>query len=491
MKFFFLVDCCAYRNLIGIIMVAGLAHGCAKAPQYVRPNVATPTAYKEAPDWITAAPANLLDRDPWWQLFNDPMLNQLEAEVTLSNQNIVAATAAYAQARALVREQRAALFPLITLNGVANYSGNNNSNGSSNGNSVGGTSVRNNYQANLGASWEPDVWGRLHHAAENAGAGAQASAADLAAATLSTQGALAVNYFSLRLADAQITLMNATIDGYRRTLQIAQNRHAAGVTPKTDLLQAQTQLANAQAEKTGFSRQRAQLEHALAILLGKAPANFNLPSSNLLATVPEVPVGIPSALLQRRPDIAAAERRVAAANEGVGVAQAAFYPNIILSASTGVGQSRLAELFSLSNSTWSFGLSIAQTLFNAGATRARVDASQAAHLAEVARYRQTVLRAFQEVEDQLSATRVLREQQSLRQQAVQFAEQVEMQVLNQYRAGRLGYTEVVTAQTSVLIARRALVQLQAERLSTAAILIQSLGGSWKHDVQKNIVQIKE
>lgn len=451
---------------IALLLLLG---GCAVGPDYQRPATPDVSSFKEAQGWVPAAPADALQRGPWWQLFGDPVLDQLAAQVEVSNQNVAAAVGAYAQARALVREQRASLFPTVTLNAGGNRSGNG---GSS-------SSASSNYQVGLGGSWEPDVWGRLGRAADGAAASAQASAADLASATLSAQGELAVNYLSLRQTDAQKALLASTLTGFQRALEITQNRYDAGISPKTDVLQAQTQLANAQADDAGLQRQRAQLEHAIAVLVGQAPGNFALPASDWKPVVPEVPVGVPSTLLQRRPDIAAAERRVAVANGQIGIAQSAYYPSLNLSASYGLGASRVADLFSASSSVWALGLSAAQALFNAGATGARVEGSEAAHAQAVARYRQTVLAAFQGVEDQLAATRVLLLQQDLRRQASEAADQVEQQVLNRYRSGQVGYTEVITAQATALSARRALVQAMADRQTTAVALIQSLGGGWQ------------
>lgn len=463
------------------LMAAALAvliTGCAVGPTYERPSTPAVSNFKEAEGWVPAAPADALERGPWWTLFGDPVLDGLAARVEVSNQNVAAAVAAYAQARAVVREQRASLFPSVTLGGGATRSG---SGGSTTASSASSSSGRtgNNYQLSIGGSWEPDVWGRLGRAVDGATAGSQASAADLASAKLSAQGELAINYFSLRQIDAQKGLLQETIDGYKRALEIAQNRYNAGIVGKTDVLQAQTQLANAQADDAGLVRQRAQLEHAIAVLVGEAPGNFSLPRAEWKPSVPEVPVGVPSTLLQRRPDIAAAERRVAAANEQIGIAKSAYYPSLSLSASYGLGASRVADLFSASSSVWSLGLQVAQVLFNAGATGARVEGSEAAHAQTVARYRQTVLAAFQDVEDQLAATRVLLTQQELRRQASASADQVEQQVLNRYRSGQVSYTEVIAAQATALSARRALVQAMADRQTTAVALIQSLGGGWQ------------
>lgn len=473
------------RRLVAIAVCTLLANGCAVGPAYQRPSAATSDAYKEAHDWVPAAPADALERGPWWLLFDDPVLNELTARIDVSNQNVAAATAAYAQARALVREQRASLFPEVTLDAGATRSGGGVAATTDTGSTSTTSTTRSSgkYQASIGASWEPDVWGRLRRGVDSASASSQASAADLASARLSAQGELAVDYFSLRQTDAQQALTAVTIAGYQRSLQIAQNRYAAGIAAKTDVLQAQTQLANAQADELDLVRQRAKFEHAIAVLVGEAPANFTLAAAPWKATVPEIPLGVPSTLLQRRPDIAGAERRVAAANEQIGIAQSGFYPSLTLNASAGSSASRVADLFSASSSFWSLGLSAAQVLFNAGATRAKVSGAQAAHDAAVAHYRQAVLTAFQDVEDQLAATRVLHQQQDLRQQASQAADEAEAQMLNRYRAGQVIYTEVVTAQAAALSARRALVQLQADRQTTAVALIQSLGGGWQADVK--------
>ncbi|OEZ86404.1 outer membrane protein OprM precursor [Janthinobacterium sp. HH104] len=444
-----------------------LLAGCAVSPTYETPTAAAPQTFKEAAGWQPAVPADTLERGPWWTLFGDAQLNQLAEGIDISNQNVAAAIASYEQARALVREQRASLFPTVNLTGSGARSG-----------GGGEQQTNNNFKAAIGASWEPDIWGRLRAGVTGADASAAASAADLAAARLSAQGELATNYFSLRQSDAQIALLNATIDGYKRVLEITSNRFNSGIAAKSDLLQAQTQLANAQIDLSSQTRARAQLEHAIAILLGKAPSDFSLAVAPWTLTVPEVPLGVPSTLLQRRPDIAAAERRVAVANEQIGIARSAYYPSLNLTGSYGSGASRVGDLFNASSSLWSLGVSAAQTLFNAGATTASVDAAKAGHEAAVARYRQTVLSAFGAVEDQLSATRALAEQLALRQQASSAADQVEQQMLNRYNAGQVGYTDVVTAQVTALSARRSLVQAQADRQTTAVALIQSLGGGW-------------
>jgi len=468
-----------------IALLAALAAGCSVSPVYQVPTTPAPAQFKELQGWVPAAPADALERGPWWTLFGDPVLNELASSVQVSNQNVAAAVAAYAQARALVAEQRASLFPSLTLSSSGTRSGTRGGGGAatvdSNGNIIGGGgggSVGNNYRLSIGGSWEPDVWGRLRAGVTAASASAQASAADLAAATLSAQGELALNYVSLRSADAQRALLASTIEGYQRELRITQNRYDAGIIPHSDVYQAETQLANARAEELSLASQRAQLEHAIAVLVGKAPAEFSLAAAPWNVTVPEVPVGVPSTLLQRRPDIAGAERRVAAANEQIGIARSAYFPDIGLSASYGTAASKVGDLFNASAAAWSFGLSAAQTLFDAGATRARVASARAAQEQAAANYRQTVLTAFADVEDQLAATRVLAQQQDLRRQAAEAADKVEQQVLNRYRAGQVSYTDVVTAQVTALNARRSLIQAQADRQTTAVALIQALGGGW-------------
>jgi len=455
------------KKILGAASLALAA--CTTGPAYERPAAPVPAHYKQADGWQPAAPGDLLDKGPWWELFGDPVLNQLAVAVAIDNQDLAGAAARYAQARAIVAEQRAALFPVVSLDASASRSG-------------GGGEQRtaNQYRVSLGAGWEPDLWGRLRAGVGAAQAGAQASAAELAAARLSAQGELAANYIGLRLADAQLVLLAETVEAYERVLQITQNRVNAGIAQKSDLLQAQTQLANARAERLGVTRQRAVLEHATAVLLGKAPADFTLAPAPWSLQVPQVPPGLPSTLLERRPDIAAAERRVAAANAQVGIARSAYFPHLSLGGSYGVAGGAAAGLFSASNTLWSLGLSAAQAVFNAGATGARVEQAGAARDAAIAAYRQAVLVALADVENQLAATRILAQQQALRQGAADAASQVEQQMLNRYRAGQVAYTEVVTAQTAALNARRALLQVQADRQTVAVALVQALGGGWSH-----------
>ena len=441
----------------------------------------TSAAYLEPPPgWMAAAPADTLTRGPWWTLFNDAVLNQLVPQVAVSNQNVAAAAAAVEESRAAVREQRAAFFPTLSLDGGVTRSGVGGRTGNGGtGTVTTGSSSGNRYSLGLGASWEPDLWGRIANTVSAATATAQASEADLAAALLSAQTTFVTDYLSVREADAEIVTLQTTIVGYQRALTITQNRYDAAIAQKSDVLQAQTQLASAQADLVALQQQRAQLFHAMAVLAGQAPASFALPAGDWNSTsVPAIPVGLPSDLLQRRPDIAAAERRVAAANANIGVARAAYFPSLTLSANGSQGSTSLGDLFKASSFAWSLGLSLAETIFDGGARTARVDEAQASWKQTVAQYRQTVLTAFSAVEDQLSAATSLEQQQALRKVASQAADQTEQEMQNRYRQGLVAYTDVVTAQASALSARRALMQVSLSRQTAAINMVAALGGGW-------------
>ncbi len=443
---------------------ASCSFGPTVGPNYQRPATPLPAHFKEAEGWVAAQPADGLPRDAWWALYGDDHLNALAGRVSVSNQNIAAAVAAYAQARAVVGQQRAGLFPSVTLSGALR-----------NTNSV---TRSQDVQFSLGGTWEPDVWGRLQRAVTGATATAEATAGDLATATLSAQGELVGNYLLLRQTDEQRRLLGAAIRDYQRVLEITQNRYNAGVAPRTDVLQAQTQLANAQSDMEGLQRIRGQLEHAIAVLVGEPPSGFTIAPQAWTPVVPAVPLLIPSELLQRRPDIAAAERRVAAANEQIGIARSAYFPSFSLGASEGIAAGTVAALASSPVTIWSIGVSMTQTIFNAGLVKNRIAGAEAAYDAAVARYRQTVLAAFQSVEDQLVATRVLAQQEVFLAEAARAAGLAEQQQLNRYRAGQVSFLEVSAAQTAALNARRSLVQQQGNRQVASVALIQALGGGW-------------
>ncbi len=460
---------------------------CAVGPEYVRPGIAAavPTGYKTAPGWIAATPADRLDRAGWWKLFGDPVLDTLAAQATRANPSIALADANYRQARAVVREQRAGLFPTVNLDASGVRSG------SGGGNTVttigtGGTgtttttsgSSNSNYRVNIGASWEPDLFGRIRRTVDNARATAEARLADLYSAQLAVQGELATNYLSLRATDAQIDLVRRTTDGYRRALQIATNRYNAGIVARIDVFQAQSLLATTQSNLEGLTNDRRVLENAIAVLVGEPAGNFTIAPASRIATVPRVPVDLPSTLLQRRPDIAAAERAVAAANASIGIEQSAFFPTVALSADGGVAAGGIGSLFSSSATLWSIGASLAQTIFDFGARSARVEQARAAYDAAVASYRDTTLTAFADVENQLTAAAVLTRQQALLQTASQAADRSEAIVLNQYLSGQIVYTDVVTAQATALNARIAALQNALDRQTVAVALIQAIGGGW-------------
>ena len=454
-----------------VVVAATALAACAVGPDYVRPTAPVPAVYKEAPvaagaTWFPAAPADTLSRGPWWQLFGDEDLNHLAAQAERSNQTVAQSVASYRQAQALVREARASLFPTLGVSASARRSG------------ARGTAPVNALGLSLDGDWQPDLWGRLGRGVESAAAAAEASAADLAAARLSAQGELAIDYFSLREADAEAALVASTVEGYERSLQITQNRYAAGIVPKTDVLQAQTQLANARADVVALRETRARYEHAIAVLVGQPPGDFTLAEAPWRQSVPAVPLGLPSELLQRRPDVAANERAVVAANAQIGIERSAYFPSLTLSGSAGSAGSGVSQLFGASGLLWSVGVAAVQTIFDAGARNARVDSAEAGRDLAVARYRQNVLTAFQSVEDQLATTRSLVDQNGLRKQASDAADQTEQQILNRYRAGQVSYTDVVTAQASALAARRALVQNAVNRQVSAITLIQALGGGW-------------
>ena len=446
---------------------------CAVGPNYKRPVVTTTPAFTEAEGWTPARPADGVAKGAWWSVFGDPVLDGLEQKVEVSNQNLAAAEAAYRQARALVAQDRATLFPAVDLTGSATRSGR----GAAA--TPGAPKTANSFQASLGATWAIDVWGRIRRTVEGAKASAQASAADIANARLTAQSELAADYFQLRVTDVQKALLTQTVDDYSRSLKITQNQYNAGVVAKSDVLSAQTQLTNARANLIDLDRARTQAEHAIAVLTGQPPAALTLVADPNWSPPPSpTPIELPSTLLQRRPDIAAAERAAANANAQIGVQTAGYFPSLTLSGNYGFSATALGALFKSSNAAWSFGGSVAQTVFDAGATSARVRQARAGYDQSVAQYRQTVLTAFQQVEDQLAAARVLQDEEHYRVEAAQEAVQAAQISLNQYRAGQVAYTSVVVAQATALSARQSLVTLQGQRLAAAVSLIEALGGGW-------------
>ncbi len=480
--------------ILGFLAASALA-GCSVGPDYIRPSVDTPAAFKETPvsqtvsvisgtgvvssaaPFRVAQPADREQKGNWWEVFNDPQLNALVSQVSINNQNVKVAEAQYRQARALVQEARAAYFPTLGLN--ANGSRSRNGSVNANGTTTGNSGPRNNFNVGLDASWELDVWGRVRRQVESNSASAQAGAADLAAVTLSAQAELATDYFQLRIADDQKRLLDATVKAYEKSLQITQNQYNAGIVGKADVAQAQAQLDSTKSQAAGVGLQRAQLEHAIAVLVGKAPAEVTITPTTTSLTIPAIPVAVPSALLERRPDIAAAERRAAAANAEIGVARAAYYPDITLGLSGGFESSVLSKLLTWPTRFWSVGPSLAANLFNGGATLAQTKQAEAVYDTSVAQYRQTVLTGFQEVEDNLAGVRILGEQAGTQAQAVESANELLRIALNQYKAGTVSYLNVATAQSSAYSARNTALNIESQRLASAVGLIKALGGNWE------------
>jgi NodT family efflux transporter outer membrane factor (OMF) lipoprotein len=453
---------------IGSFLLApllGVLCACEVGPDYMRPSSNVPMAYREDQGWMPASPQMAASYEAWWSIYNDPVLDGLEKQVDISNQNLRAAEAAFRAARADVGVQRGALFPVVTANGSARLAG---------------TGTRNTdlFQATLGATWDADVWGRIRRTVEASVATAQANAADIAAARLSAQSELATDYFTLRASDEAAQLLMTIIEDFQMALTIAQNRYQAGVATLSDVLAAQTQIDGAQSQLVVQQLTRAKMEHAIAMLTGTSANEVKIELASLTTTVPVVPAGIPSTLLQRRPDIAASEFNVTAANAEIGVAIAAYYPDLTLAASGGLSASSLGSLFNASNTVWSVGPSLAETIFNGGAREAQTEAARARYDQSVANYRQTVLVAFQQVEDQLASLRILEEQGAVQDRTVEDARQSEMLALNQYRAGTADFTTVITAQATRLNAESVALNILNQRLAASVSLIIALGGGW-------------
>ena len=462
----------ALRLLLAALVLA--SPGCIKGPQYQRPSAPVPQTFKEDPPqgWKEAQPSDGVIRGKWWEIFGAPPLNALEEQVNLSNQNVLLAEAQFREARAAARVARSALFPLVT--GSPSVTG---SQGSSR-LSTGPASPQGTYDIPVDASYTADVWGSIHrNVAASAGA-AQAVAAQLENARLIYRAELAQDYFELHGMDADAALLQQTLQSYQEYLVLTRSRFAGGVASDSDVAQAETQLYTTQAQLTDLEVQRAQLEHAVAILIGKPPAEFSIPREPIQTSPPQVPVGMPSALLERRPDIAEAERQAASANEQIGISKAAFFPTLTLSASAGVQSTSFLNWIAWPSRFWTIGPQLAELLFDAGRRTAQVAQAQAAYDATAANYRQTVLTAFQQVEDNLAALRVLEKESSVLEQAVKSAERSLAVSTAQYKAGTVSYLQVITSQTIALQDERAAVDVQTRRMTASVLLIEALGGGW-------------
>jgi NodT family efflux transporter outer membrane factor (OMF) lipoprotein len=472
---------CSSAFLAGIAAVSCLLlTACAVGPNYERPKVATPDKFKEYGDWVVAKPADNVPKGKWWEIFNDPVLGALEEQVNVSNQTLAANEARYRQARAAVREARAAFFPTIGANAGATRSrrGTGTSVTTPSGTVTTGGNSATSYSVGLDAQWEVDLWGRVRRQVEAARAGEAASAADLEAARLSLQAELATNYFQLRVTDVQRELFDDTVKAFRTSLDIANNRYRAGVAAKVDVVQAESQLRSVEAQAIDLRATRAQLENAIAVLVGKPAGDFRIEPTKFQARIPEIPPGVPSTLLERRPDVASAERRVVAANAQVGVAQAAYFPSITLNGSLGYAGGALASLVSAPNRAWSLGLGLADTLLDFGARSGRIEAARGAYDESVANYRETVLVSFQEVENGLASIHWLAEEGQVQQEAARLARESVALTVNQYKAGTVGYLNVVQVQATQLNEERTTVALLGRRLAASVALIRALGGTW-------------
>lgn len=450
--------------------VAAALAGCAVGPDYIRPSVETPPAFKEQGwSWQSAQPQAAGSREPWWKPYRDPVLDALIDQAGEANQTLALAQAQYRQAQALAAGAHAALYPSAGYGAGASRARTNNT----------GPHLSNNVNAGLSASWEPDFWGAVRRAVEAGAAGEQASADDLASARLSIQALVAQDYFQLRATEAQIALYERTVVAYQRALELTRHQYAAGVALRSDVAAAETQLQAAEAQRLDLALQRKQLEHALAVLGGRAPASFSLaPAPDAPAVLPAVPPLLPSQLLERRPDIAAAERRAAQANAAIGVARAAWYPAVTLGASAGASWPSAGQLFDTPARVWSLGVALAGSLFDGGLRASRDAQAVAAWDAAVAQYRQTVLAGFQEVEDNLAAQRLLADEAAAQDRAVQAARLAERLALDQYRAGTATYLGVVVAQAASLANQRAAVQLHGRRQVASVALVKAIGGGW-------------
>jgi NodT family efflux transporter outer membrane factor (OMF) lipoprotein len=467
-----------FRPAVALTLSVCVA-GCMVGPDYQRPDAPTSPGFKELRGWKISQPRDGADKGDWWSVYHDPELDRLERMVEVTNQTVKEFEAEYRNAVALVAEANAGLFPTVGLTGgVTRTSGRGGSSGLAPGVSGAGSGPNTSYTATGNVSWDLDVWGRVRRQVESNVAGAQVSAADLANAKLSAQGTLATDYFNLRASDSLEQLLRETTAAYRRALEIAQNQYNAGTSSSADVVTARAQLQSTEALLVGVGVARQQYEHAIAMLTGHAPSDLTIPPAPLASAVPVMPPGLPSALLERRPDIAAAERQMQQENALIGVQVAAYYPDISLTALGGFAGGPLGVLFTASNAVWSLGGTATETLFNGGLRSAEVEAARATYDQYVATYRQTVLTAFQQVEDALSDLRILEQQAAAEAIAVASSRQAVDVTLNEYRAGTVAYTSVITEQTLLLSDQQAALSVQQSRLAASVALIEALGGGW-------------
>ncbi|MES2217818.1 MAG: efflux transporter outer membrane subunit [Pseudomonadota bacterium] len=469
-----------------------LLSACKVGPDYVRPTVIAPAKYKETPKgWKVAQPRDMYDRGPWWRVFHDDQLSKLESQLNATNQTVAQAYALYMQARALVAEARSNFFPLVTgsagvtrqrqgSSGAGTFisSSASSTTGAFTSSSAGEGNPSNSHSLFLDATWEPDIWGSVHRQVEASADNAQASQASLAAIRLSSQAALAQDYFTLRALDNDQKILDDTVKEYKNALKLTKNQYTAGTAARTDYILAKTQLETAQAAALNNHTARSQFEHAIAVLVNLPPANFIILARPCPQRPPKIPVEVPSLLLERRPDVAEAERLAAQANAQIGVAIAAYFPVLTLSSTGNVTNPGFAHWFSMPALSWSLGSQLAETLIDGGLRAATVDAARANYNATVASYRQTVLTAFQNVEDSLVAQRILSKETKVQDQAAADAKFALNLVLNQYKAGTVNYTAVIVQQNTTYTAMQTASDLHGQQMTSAVSLIKALGGGW-------------
>jgi NodT family efflux transporter outer membrane factor (OMF) lipoprotein len=464
----------APRRLVVVIVIAVvLVAGCNLAPKYTRPSAEAPAAYKEltpadfpsTDGWKTAQPQDDVIRGDWWEMFGDPLLSSLEKQVEISNQTLALAAANYRVAQALVGEARSQMLPTVTTSPSVNVTSTSSARTTS-------------YQLPFTASWEADLWGRIRNTVNASADEAQATAGDLQNTRLLLQAEVTVDYFQLRAQDSQKQLLDDTVVAFRKALDLTKIRHEGGIASDLDVAQAQTQLNTIIAEDTDLGILRAQLEHAIGVLVGKAASSFSIPVAPLRADPPAIPLGLPSQLLERRPDIAAAERRAAEANAQIGVARAAYFPTLQLSGEAGFASTSLGSLFSVPSRFWALGATLAGTLFDGGRRRAAVEQAMASYDGTVANYRQTVLTAFQQVEDELAAVRILSQERRQQDDAVASAKTALTRAQDRYKFGVDSYLNVINAQSTLLGNQRAALAIRSAQMTASALLIKALGGGW-------------
>jgi NodT family efflux transporter outer membrane factor (OMF) lipoprotein len=465
------------RIVRGVLVAAtfALLTACAVGPNYKRPAFDAAAAYKEQDGWKPSEPNDALDRGAWWQIYNDEVLNGLEVQINISNQNVLAAAASVEEARALVRQAQANFWPQVSLNASRTRT----VEGTAPGVVLGTNTTSTVTDLGISGNWEIDLWGRIRRTTESDRASMQSSEAALAGARLAAQAALATDYFELRAQDQLQVILNDIVAAEQQSLKITENRYRVGVAAKADVVSAQTQLLSSQADQVNAPLQRAILEHAIAVLVGQQPANFSVARATLRTDVPTVPAGLPSTLLERRPDVAQAERQVAASNAQVGVAISAFFPTLTITGSDDYRGNTISRLIRTANQVWAIGPSLALSVFDAGLRRAQVAQARAAHEVTVDNYRQIVLTSLQQVEDDIATLRVNEQRAVIEDETVKAAREAETLTLNQYKAGTVPYSSVITAQTTRLNAEETALTVLSSRLQASVALIQALGGGWK------------